>query len=182
VDRSPPPPPLEPWIPAAAVRDRIAALAEEIHAAAPPGLLHLLHVEQGARRFADALAAHLSAWRPLERSSILASRTQGTTLGPVRLAAGDLSALAARHVLVVDDILDQGRTLDAVLQRVAAAAPASVRVTVLVERRGVAGPRPRAHHVGIPVDEGWVVGFGMDLDGRFRDRDDLCRVDPTTRG
>jgi hypoxanthine phosphoribosyltransferase len=74
-------------------------------------------------------------------------------------------------VLVLDDIADEGATLRAVLEIAALGEPRSLRTAVLVdkrERRRVAVP---LDYVGFSVERGWVVGYGMDLDGRYRELD-----------
>ena len=81
-------------------------------------------------------------------------------------------------MLVVDDIADEGRTLQAVIERAQEAKPRSLRVAVLVskhERRRVGIP---LDYVGFEVESGWVVGLGMDLDGRHRELDSLAIAAP----
>jgi hypoxanthine phosphoribosyltransferase len=158
---------------ARAVEERIAAVAEEIARALGGGAAPILVViAEGARRFASALRTRLAALGVCADETVVrARRSAGLELRPVELGELDPAALAGRDVVVVDDIADEGRTLEAVCARVRAAAPRSLRTAVLVSklsRRRVALP---LDHVGFEVARGWVVGFGMDLDGALRELD-----------
>lgn len=135
-------------------------------------------IAEGARRFAAALVAQLARHGlAVETLVVRARRSAGQELRTVEIEPFDAAVCGGRAVLVVDDIADEGETLAAVAARVRAAAPASLRTAVLVSkhaRRKIALP---LDFVGFDVDDGWVVGFGMDLDGRLRELDHLAVVD-----
>jgi hypoxanthine phosphoribosyltransferase len=137
-----------------------------------------LVIAEGARRFAEHLIDALRARDvSIEVVTLRARRTRGAELGQVEIEAVDPSCFEDRDVLVVDDIADEGRTLQAVLSLLEEGEPRSVRVAVLVSKhagRKVAVP---LDYVGFDVEDGWVVGFGMDLDGRFRELDSLALVE-----
>ena len=158
------------------VRRRIDELAERMasdYASAP---LTLVVIAEGARRFAEALVERLARSLHLEVAQLRVRRTRGTRLEGVRILDPELPSLEDRHVLIVDDIVDEGRTLEAVVGLIekggsGSARPRSVRVAVLVNklaRRAIALP---LDYVGFEVEDGWVVGLGMDLDGRYRELD-----------
>jgi hypoxanthine phosphoribosyltransferase len=154
------------------VEARIAELADELVRSLDGRVPLLVVIAEGARRFADALAARFAA-RGLaaERTTVRARRSRGLELLPVEL--GDLppAQFAGRDVVVVDDIADEGRTLEAVCARVRAGAPRSLRTMVLVSKLSRRQVPLALDFVGFEVARGWVVGFGMDLDGRLRDLD-----------
>jgi hypoxanthine phosphoribosyltransferase len=87
--------------------------------------------------------------------------------------AFDPSLLDARDVLVVDDIVDEGATLEAVLELVGLADARSVRTAVLVEKRSSRRPGVAPDYVGFEVEAGWIVGFGMAVDGELADLDEI---------
>jgi hypoxanthine phosphoribosyltransferase len=163
---------IEPLFSAAEVALRIEALAAEIAGDLRGAELTLVCVMEGARRFGDALAAGLraSGLRP-ERIDMRAHRTTGTRLGEIAIEPFDEAPLAGRDVLVVDDIADEGVTLRAVLEVVALAEPRSVRTAVLLDKPASRRDPLRLDYVGFRVERGWVVGFGMDLDGAYRELD-----------
>ncbi len=163
---------IEPLISAAAIHARIAELAAQVardYAHAP---LTLVCIAEGARRFTDALLTALAAHRVApERVDVRARRTQGTRLEPVSIEGFDPERLEGRDVLVLDDIADEGATLRAVLDIAALGDPRSLRSAVLVDKRERRRAAIAPDYVGFSVESGWVVGFGMDLDGAYRELD-----------
>lgn len=101
-----------------------------------------------------------------------ATRSQGVTLG-----AGPTETLANAHVLIVDDIFDSGRTLAAVTRLVAEHNPASMRTAVLlrklVERASDVSPDMEPDYIGFDVPDAFVVGYGLDHDGWYRNLPDI---------
>lgn len=79
--------------------------------------------------------------------------------------AGDV---AGRDVLIVDDILDSGRTLRRVQAMVQERGARSVRSAVLLRKPGKAPPDVRADFVGFDIEDLFVVGYGLDYDNHYR--------------
>ncbi|MBL9173817.1 MAG: hypoxanthine phosphoribosyltransferase [Verrucomicrobiales bacterium] len=76
--------------------------------------------------------------------------------------------IRGRHVLVVDDILDTGRTLAAVTRRLRQARPASLRICVLLDKTIPRSVDIRPDYVGFRVPDVFVVGYGLDFAERHR--------------
>ena len=81
-------------------------------------------------------------------------------------------SLADRSVIVMEDVAGTGRTLRAVLARLAAHQPRSLRACALVRRRGYSGPP--VDYVGFDVGPGWLVGYGLDDREAYRNIPGLC--------
>jgi len=79
--------------------------------------------------------------------------------------SGDVTG---RHVLIVDDILDSGRTLRLVRQMVGQRQPASMRTAVLLRKPNKAPPDVRADFIGFDIEDLFVVGYGLDFDDHYR--------------
>lgn len=79
--------------------------------------------------------------------------------------AGDVGG---RHVLIVDDILDSGRTLRRVQDMLRQRGPASIRTVVLLRKPGKAPADLQAEFVGFDVEDQFVVGYGLDYDDHYR--------------
>jgi hypoxanthine phosphoribosyltransferase len=97
-------------------------------------------------------------------------------LQDVQVEAFDPDAFEGRDVLVVDDIADEGETLRAVLDLLAGVETRTVRTAVLVDKRTPRRGRLPLDYVGFELEGGWVVGFGMDLDGAYRELDAIAVV------
>lgn len=149
---------------------RVDALAAEIAARAPRELLVVV-VLKGSFVFAADLL------RALERAGLsptvdfltLSSYGAGTrTSGQVTLARDLAEDVAGRHVLLVDDILDSGRTLLFARDLLAGRGAASVRSCLLLVKEGRREVAIEADHVGFAIGNLFVVGYGLDLAHRFR--------------
>lgn len=87
--------------------------------------------------------------------------------------------LAGRHVLVIDDILDSGQTLGTVRDLIAEQRPASLRICVLLRKavpRRVIDVDP--DYVGFDIPNEFVVGYGLDYDGYYRNHPEIAVLDP----
>lgn len=84
--------------------------------------------------------------------------------------AGELPRdLAGKHVVIVDDILDSGQTLGLIDELVQTQKPASVRICVLLKKPPEVRKREvKAHYVGFDIPNEFVVGYGLDYDGFYR--------------
>ena len=85
----------------------------------------------------------------------------------ISMIAGPSEQIAGRHVLVIDGVLDAGRTIAKAVSLIQAAGAASVQVAVMLDKQ-----RPdavaRADFVGFPIGNDFVIGYGMDDAGKFR--------------
>jgi hypoxanthine phosphoribosyltransferase len=165
---------------ARAVEERIAALAGELLHALAGRVPLVVVIAEGARRFAARLCDQL-AKRGVRCDSVTvrARRSRGLELLPVELEGCAPAQFAGRDVVVVDDIADEGRTLEAVCARVREGQPRSVRTVVLVSKLSRRQVPLALDHVGFEVARGWVVGYGMDLDGAYRELEFLGVLEGT---
>jgi hypoxanthine phosphoribosyltransferase len=92
----------------------------------------------------------------------------GTLPGAPNVTREPRLSLRGCDVLLVDDILDSGRTLRHVLARIRRLRPRRVRVCVLLEKRARRAVRVRADYVGFQIPNEFVVGYGLDFAERHR--------------
>lgn len=108
---------------------------------------------------------------PLSMESLNVSSYHGGTesSGTVTFNQHTLPDLRGKHVLVLDDILDTGRTLHAIRERIVAEmAPASFKVCVLLQKDKVRAKQVEADYVGFEIGDEFVVGYGLDYQGHYR--------------
>jgi hypoxanthine phosphoribosyltransferase len=84
--------------------------------------------------------------------------------------------LAAKHVIIVDDILDSGQTLDVVTRLVREQAPSTVRTCVLLRKPGKAKVDFKPDYVGFDIPDEFVVGYGLDYDGFYRNYPEIATL------
>jgi hypoxanthine phosphoribosyltransferase len=85
----------------------------------------------------------------------------------ISMVAGPSEQITGRHVLVIDGVLDAGRTIAKAVSLIEAAGAASVQVAVILDkqRRDAVA---KADYVGFPIGDDFVIGYGMDDAGRYR--------------
>lgn len=107
---------------------------------------------------------------PVQVSMVWASSYRGTATRPgeLELRLDLLPDLAGQDVLLVDDIFDTGRTLEALLDELRRRGAASVRSLVLLRKQGRAEVSIEPDFVGFEIPDEFVVGYGLDFDGAWR--------------
>ena len=116
---------------------------------------------------------------PLRLDYMHASRYRERTSGDeLHWKVDPTQSLAGRDLLIIDDILDEGYTLDALISYCAQLAPASIRSAVLVQKQHERGVRPPVDYVGLSVPDRYVFGYGMDYKGYWRNAPGIYAVSP----
>jgi hypoxanthine phosphoribosyltransferase len=152
-----------------ALRRRVEELAREIDRdyQGAENLL-LVGVLRGAYIFLADLSRRLTVPRSVDFIA-LSSYGQGTqSTGAVRLIMDLRSDITNQHVLVVEDIVDTGYTLDYLLRNFEARGAASVKTCVLVRKPDRAKVDVHIDYLGFDIPDVWVVGYGLDWADRFR--------------
>jgi hypoxanthine phosphoribosyltransferase len=154
-----------------AIATRNKALAKEIGAAGYRDLL-VVSILKGSFVFAADLirALHEVGLAPEVEFISLSSYNAGTvSSGKVRLARDVESDVKGRDVLIIDDILESGRTLAFAKKLMQRRGARRVGVAVLLEKPGKLAQPFKAEHVGFVVPDLFVVGYGMDVAHAFRE-------------
>jgi hypoxanthine phosphoribosyltransferase len=153
-----PPPPL---ISAPRIAARVDEIARAIHADHPGGV-HLVGVLKGAFVFLADLARALPG--PVTVDFVTASSYgRGTaTSGTVHLARDLGGDLAGRDVVVVEDIVDSGLTLAALLRDFSARGPRTLRTACLLDKPTGRRTAVAVDYVGFTIEDVFVVGYGLD--------------------
>jgi hypoxanthine phosphoribosyltransferase len=96
----------------------------------------------------------------------------------VRLVMDLRKNIEGKHVLLVEDIVDTGRTLEFLGQLLAARKPKSVRTCALVRKLDRAGPDAKVDYLGFEIPDRWVVGYGLDYDEQDRTLPYIAAINP----
>lgn len=82
-----------------------------------------------------------------------------------------------KHVLVVEDIVDSGLTLESLRSMLLNRQPASLRICTLIDKQAQRITDVQVDYIGFSMDDGFIVGYGLDLDERYRDLPDIRVVE-----
>ena len=151
----------------AQIRDRVGALAAEIQRDFIEDI-HLVAVLKGAFVFLADLVRQLHGDVSLDFMA-LSSYARGTTSsGEVRLLKDLDVSLAGRHVLIVEDIVDTGLTLTYLQEILRARGPKSLRTACLLSKPSRRQVNVQVDYVGFSIEDRFVVGYGLDYAGHYR--------------
>jgi hypoxanthine phosphoribosyltransferase len=150
------------------IHQRVAEVAEAIGRDYQGRAVTVIGVLTGCLIFLSDLIRRLDV--PLRIHLIQASSYRGTATRPGELSLGmeGLPDLTGRHVLLVDDILDTGRTLSRVAGELSRRGAASVRTAVLLHKEGRQEVEFTADYVGFRIPDAFVVGYGLDYNDEYR--------------
>ncbi len=156
-----------PLINADAIQTRVKALAADIDRDYRGKALTVVVVLNGAMFFAADITRHMRVDMLLE--SIRVRSYTGTTPAEnlTLIDAGD-DSIAGRHLLVFEDIVDTGRTAVAILNHFRARQAASISLCTLLDKPARRTEDVEADYIGFTIDDRFVVGYGLDYKGRYR--------------
>jgi hypoxanthine phosphoribosyltransferase len=153
----------------ATIQARVAAMARDVaQEFAGKELLTVIAIMDGGLFFVADLLRGIDL--PMRLVTMGASSYHGTTQssGEVKFTWPASLDLKDQHVLLLDDILDTGLTLAALQDRLRAEGVASIKTGVLLKKRREHAREVTVDFVGFEIEDEFVVGYGMDYQGRFR--------------
>lgn len=170
-------------IPRGIVLDRIEKLAVDIRETYGDEPIHLLCILKGSRGFFSELCSILNRIHRYTADHVnlpyvehyvrLKSYHNTESTGLIQVISDDLSILHDKHVLVVEDIIDTGRTLSHFCKQLVDLKPKSLRIASLLEKRTPKSVGLRADFAGFSIPDVFIVGYSLDYNERFRDLNHL---------
>src|SRR5438874_3329671 len=150
------------------LQKRIQELAQEIRKDFPNEPLHLVSVLKGGVFFLTDLARNIPGEVSFDFIAVASYGQDTHSSGQVRLTRDLDSSIEGRTVIVVEDILDTGMTLQYLLRLFQQRKPKHLRVAVLLDKVGRRIAPVRADYVGFTIPNEFVVGYGLDYSDRYR--------------
>jgi hypoxanthine phosphoribosyltransferase len=164
--------------PREAIRERVLQLGEEVSGAYEGREIIVIGVLKGAFMFMADLIRALRI--PCRIDFVrLASYGAGTeTSGRIVLTKDIEIDIAGKDVLVVEDIIDTGLTLSYLVENLKARNPRTLRVCAFLDKRLRRKVPFEADFVGFTMDDGFVIGYGLDFDEQGRFLPEVCVLTP----
>jgi hypoxanthine phosphoribosyltransferase len=169
-----------------AIAERVAEMGEEITRDFHGQPIILVGVLKGAAIFLSDLARHISldctfdfigvssyGNRPTVKEDP-AGHAAWDSLGEVRLTKDMDSSMTDRNVILVEDILDTGLTLNYISKLVQAHRPRSLRIAALLDKPSRRKQPIQAQYIGFTIPDAYVVGYGLDYAEHYRNLPDVC--------
>ena len=148
---------------------RTRAMAAEIDAAyGPDESIHLVCVLKGGFIFMADLVRCMATRASLDFIAVSSYGSGTKSSGEVRFQKDLDSSIEDRHVLLVEDIVDTGRTLKYLQQILARRAPKSIRTACLLSKPSRREVEVPVEYIGFTIEDRFVVGYGLDYDEKYR--------------
>jgi hypoxanthine phosphoribosyltransferase len=150
------------------IQRRVQALAKQIRRDFPGERLHLVSVLKGSVFFLSDLARSIPGEVSFDFIAVASYGQDIHSSGQVRLTRDLDSSIEGRTVIVVEDILDTGMTLQYLLRLFQQRKPKHLRVAVLLDKPDRRIAAVRADYVGFTIPNEFVVGYGLDYSEHYR--------------
>jgi hypoxanthine phosphoribosyltransferase len=157
------------------IQKRIAEMGAEIDRDYPGGEpVYLIAVLKGAFIFMADLARAMKTPARIEFIGISSYGKGKTSSGQVQLTKDLDAPIEGHHVIIVEDILDTGITLNYLTTLMAQRKPKSLRIVTLLDKPERRQSPVKANYVGFTIPDEFVVGYGLDYAEDYRNLKDVC--------
>ncbi len=160
------------------IQTKVAELARQVDADYVGKEILLVGVLKGAVMVMADLARALETPVSMEFMAVSSYGSSTSSSGVVRILKDLDREIEGKHVLVVEDIIDSGLTLNWLLRNMRSRGPASVEVCALLRKPDAAKVDVPVKYVGFEIPSVFVVGYGLDFAERYRDLPFVGRLKP----
>lgn len=150
------------------VEKRISEMADEINRAYAGKSLHLVCVLKGGAFFMCELAKHLNMPVSLDFMSVSSYGSATKSSGVVKIVKDLDEPIKDKDVLVVEDIVDSGRTLSYLMEMLRDRGPKSLHLCTLLDKPERRVVEVNVDYTGFQIPDKFVVGYGLDYDQHYR--------------
>ncbi len=161
---------IEPLLTAQQIQERVQQLGAQLRADLGPEELTLLCILKGSFVFTADLARAIPGPVNVEFLGVASYGDGRCSTGAVQITHDLTTTIEGKHVVIVEDIVDTGLTLDYLKRVLAARNPKTLRVCALLEKPSGGSP-VSPDYTGFVIQDEFVVGYGLDWAGRFRNLD-----------
>ena len=159
---------IEVMIPREKIDERVKQIAEQINKDYENREIHIICVLKGGVFFAVELARYLTVPVTIDFMSVSSYGNDTKSSGVVRIVKDLDEPLQGKDVLVVEDIMDSGRTLSYLMNLLRDRRPASLRLCALLDKPDRRVTPVSVDYTGFQIEDKFVVGCGMDYRQRYR--------------
>lgn len=164
----------------AQISKRVDEIAAQISADyAGKGEIILLGVLKGSFIFLADISRRLTVPRAIEFIAVSNYGQGSVASGAVRLVMDVRGSIEGRHVIIVEDIVDTGQTIDYLIGMLQTRGPASIKTCTLLHKEHMTEVDVEIDYLGFSIGDEWVVGYGLDYAEHNRTLPYIGVVEPT---
>ena len=161
------------------IQERVRQLGEKISEDYPTGDLHMICILKGAVFFMTDLARAMKRDVQLDFMGISTYGKGKTSSGEVKVTKDLDISLEGADVLIVEDIVDSGVTLNYLMKLLDQRRPHSIRIAALLDKPERRLRPVHVSYVGFEIPDQFVVGYGLDYAEKYRNLDSICILEET---
>jgi hypoxanthine phosphoribosyltransferase len=169
---------LRPLLSGEQIQKRIMEMGKQIDADYPDGALYLICILKGACYFLADLSRAIRRDTFIDFMGISSYGRGKTSSGEVKITKDLDISLEGADVLIVEDIIDSGVTLNYLTSLLKQRKPKSVRIAALLDKPERRLRQVDVAYVGFSIPDEFVVGYGLDFDEKYRNLRDICVLEP----
>lgn len=152
---------------------QIKRLAEEISNDFAHNEVLLVGVLKGSFLFIADLARALTIPAQIDFVRLASYGSETQSSGIVEFRKDMEMPIRDRHVILIEDIVDSGYTLETLYHQLLLRQPKTLRICTLIDKTGRREVAIRPDYVGLTLDQGFIVGYGLDYDEAYRNLPDI---------
>src|ERR687889_231259 len=156
------------------IKEKVREIGERITEDYRGERLLLVGILRGAVVFLSDLMRHLQLPCEIDFMEVSSYGADTTSSGVVRILKDLEEDISGRHVLIVEDIIDTGLTLTYLRRSLLARKPASLEICALLTKPSRRRVELDVKYLGFEVPDEFVVGYGLDYAGAYRNLPDIC--------
>jgi hypoxanthine phosphoribosyltransferase len=176
------PPTMVPVLSRAEIAQKIKTLALRISQDYAEKELVVIGILKGAFIFLADLVRELTIPVEIDFVRLASYGSDTSSSGHIQITKEIELDISGRHVLVVEDIVDSGLTIACLLDYLKPLRPKSVRVCTLIDKTQRREVKIPTHYVGHVVEHGFLVGYGLDFDEKYRALPEIYHLAQSTKG
>ncbi|MEQ9367175.1 MAG: hypoxanthine phosphoribosyltransferase [Leptospirales bacterium] len=162
------------------IRRRVAELGAQISADYAGESLTLIGALKGCYVFMADLCRGINLPLYIDFIEVSSYGDSTESSGIVKITKDFKHSITDQHVLLIEDIVDTGLTLNYLMDLMATRRPASLSIAALLVKPTKQQLKHPLKYSGFEIEDHFVVGYGMDYQGYYRNLDHVARLDPKT--
>jgi len=156
---------------------QVRHLAQQINRDYTDQELVLVGILKGSFLFIADLCRQLTPPTVIDFVRLASYGSETQSSGIIEFRKDLETSIKGKHVVIVEDIIDSGYTLQSLYHRLLERNPASLKICTLIDKQARREVDIVADYVGITMDDGFIVGYGLDYDEQYRNLADIFLVE-----
>lgn len=157
------------------IQERIALLAEKINTDFTEKEVEFIAILDGSFMFASDLFKKINLQTSISFLKIKSYQATEST-GKMHELIGLQSNITSKHIVIIEDIVDTGATMDYVVQTLQKQHPASISIATLLFKPAAFKGTYSPTYIGFTISNEFIVGYGMDFDGYGRNLESIYQI------